>query len=105
MDTNSKRSDRANSGNSFVVPLIAAAAIAIALVFGWGMMNSNSNDQAANPANQSSETGLSSGESGKSTVQNDPDMKANPGAGAAPTKAPGTNPGAADTQPQPQQQP
>ena len=102
METNdNRRPMRVESGNSFVIPLVAAAAIAIALVFGWAMMNSNNDRQAANPANPSSETGFSSGESGKSTVQNDPDMKANPGAGAAPTKAPGSNPSAADTQPQP----
>ena len=102
METNDERRPmRVQSGNSFVLPLIAAAAIAIALVFGWAMMNSNNDRQAANPTSQSSETGASSGESGKSTVQDNPDMKANPGAGAAPTKAPGTNPSAADTQPQP----
>ena len=40
------------------------------------------------------------GEAGKSTVQDNPDMKANPGAGAAPTKAPGSDRSTADTQPQ-----
>ena len=101
METNdNRRPPRVESGNSFVVPLLGAIALAIALVFGWGLMNNSTDHQAANPANQSSETGFSSGESGESTVQNDPDMKANPDAGAAPTKAPGSNPSAADTQPQ-----
>ena len=102
METNdNRRPPRVESGTSFVVPLIGAVALAIALVLGWGLMNNSNDHQPANPANPSSETGFSSGESGKSTVQNDPDMKANPGAGAAPTKAPGSDPSTAETQPQP----
>ena len=101
MDTNEQRPLPVKTGNSYVVPLLGAIALAIALVFGWGLMNNSNDHQAANPADQTSETGFSSGESGKSTVQNDPDMKANPGAGAAPTKAPGSDPSTADTQPQP----
>ena len=101
MQSNDHRPKRTESGNSIVVPLIAAVAVAIALVFSWGMMNSKNDYHAANPADQSSSTGASSGDSGKSTVQYDPEMKANPGAGAAPTKAQGSNLDAADTQPQP----
>ena len=100
MDSNRNR-PQIKSDNSIVVPLIAAVAITIALAFGWGMMSNKSDQQAGNPASQSSSTGGSSGEVGQSTVQNDPEMKANPGAGAAPTKAPNSNPSAADTQPQP----
>lgn len=100
MDTNTKRPLRVKTGNSYVTPLIAAAAVAIALVFGFGMMNSKT-DQAANPTSQTSSTGASSGETGNSAVQDNQDMKANPGAGAAPTHAPNSNPSAADPQPQP----
>ena len=100
MDSNPNR-PKVKSDNSIVLPLIAAVAITIALAFGWGMMTSKSDQQAANPASQSSSTGGSGGESGQSTVSSDPNMKANPGAAAAPTKAPNSDPSAADTQPQP----
>lgn len=100
MDTNPNRPPQNKTGNSIVVPVLGGLALVITLFVGWHLMNNTNNHQAANPANQSSSTGFSDGESGKSTVQNDPDMKANPGAGAAPTKAE-SNPAAADTQPKP----
>lgn len=88
---------------AWCVPFFGLALI-IALFFGWQMKTSKT-DQAANPTSQTSSTGASFGETGSSTVQDNPDMKANRSAGAAPTKAPNTNPSAAETQPQPQPNP
>lgn len=94
---NKRNPMQTKSGNNITVPLIAAVAITSALIFGW-MMTSNGDRNQAEMTTQSSSTGASSGEAGPSTIRNDQDMRANPGAGAAPTKAPNSNPAAADTQ-------
>jgi cytoskeletal protein RodZ len=75
--------------SNMIVPVIAAVAITIALAFGWMMMSKGDQNQAG-MTTQSSSTGASSGEAGQSTVQTNQNMRANPGAGAAPTKAPNT---------------
>lgn len=95
---NKRNPMQTKSGNNITVPLIAAVAITSALIFGWMM---TSNGDQAEMTTQSSSTGASSGEAGQSTIQNDQDIRANPGAGAAPTKAPNSNPAAADTQANP----
>ena len=57
-----------------------------------GKISGKSDQRAANANSQSSSTGGSNGESGHSTVQRDPNMKASSGAAAAPTEAPNSNP-------------
>ena len=100
IQTKRTQSRDANMGK-YVLPLAAAAAIAIAVFLGWGLTNNTNNHQVVNPADQSSSTGGSTGKSGRSTVQNDQTMRSNSGAAAAPTKAPNRDPSAADTRPQP----
>lgn len=74
----------------WVVPVAAIAAIIMAALITTFVINNSEPEMSANPADQSSSTGFSSGEAGRSTISDDPDAKANPGAAAAPEKAPGT---------------
>lgn len=86
---------------TWFIPLAAIAAIVIAYLAGTYVINNREPELAVNPADQSSATGGSSGESGQNTIQTNPDAKANPGAAPAPAKAPETEPAASDTQPNP----
>ena len=92
--------EKERSGRWYI-PVAALGALLIAYLIGTFVVNNRDPHLAANPADQTSATGGSAGETGQNTIQNNPDAKANPGAGAAPVKAPGSNPSAADTQPQP----
>ena len=66
---NKRTQNRDANMGKYVLPLAAAAPIAIAVFLGWGMTNNTNNHQALNPADQSSSTGGGTGESGRSTVQ------------------------------------
>lgn len=72
----------------WVVPLAAIIAVALALFIGSFVIDNSENQQAVNPADPSSSTGMSTGEGGQGSIATDPDAKANPGAAAAPEKAP-----------------
>ena len=92
--------EKEHSGRWYI-PVAAIGALLLAYLIGTFVVNNRDPHLAANPADQTSATGGSAGETGQNTIQNNLDAKANPGAGAAPAKAPGSNPDAADMQPQP----
>lgn len=88
-DPNSADDDatvRLSDGGSprFVIPLIAAVAIVFALVAGNYLMSVSDTQQAAAPAQHSSETGVGAGESGQGNLSQDGDAKS----GAATTASP-----------------
>jgi hypothetical protein len=93
--------EKERSGRWYI-PVAAIGALLLAYLIGTFVVNNRDPYLAANPADETSATGGSAGETGQNTIQNNPDAKANSGAVAAPAKAPGSNPDAADTQPKPQ---
>lgn len=80
----------------WVVPLAAVIALVLATLATTYFMDNSENQQAVNPADQSSATGTSSGEGGTTSIGANPDARSNPGAAPAPEKAPATEPSAGE---------